>query len=79
MSIGLVPCETCSHRRGLHKQGGRCSFIGCKCDAFVGVVEAPAEELSGKVIQIAVPDGFGVTVTLTPLTIRETKLEEEGS
>lgn len=68
MSIALVPCADCSHRRGLHKGGGKCGQPACSCPAFHAVVEAPAdEELRGKVIQIAVPEGYAVTVTLTPV------------
>lgn len=77
MSLGLVPCETCTHRRGLHPGGRSCRQPGCECAVFVGVVEAPPEETpSGKVIQIAVPDGFMVTVSLYPVTKDE---EEAGS
>lgn len=75
MSLATVLCESCRHRRGLHKGGGACASAdpepGCRCEAFAGaVVEAPAEEARtelGKVVQIVVPTGFAVEVRLIPM------------
>lgn len=74
MSIGVVPCEGCGHRRGLHKHGGQCAEAGCGCLGFVGTTLAePAEtDQPGKVVQVFVPDGFEVTIALT-------RVREEGS
>jgi len=81
VSLGLVPCERegCGHRRGLHKAGGPCAFAGagrdarCRCEAFVGELPSTpiAEEPAGRGVWIAVPDGFGLTIILTPIEKRE--------
>ncbi len=37
----LSPCGTCDHRRGLHKDDGRClgESSGCLCQHFIPSVE----------------------------------------
>lgn len=81
MTVGLVACTRCVHRRGLHKGGGRCGVAGCGCETFVGTIATLEEptETSGKGVWIAVPDGYVVTIVLTPVEPSVDVAEEEVS
>jgi hypothetical protein len=73
--IQLAKCETCQHRRGLHKGGGRCYEQECPCQAFAGelpeAVPATEDTGQGRLVSVIVPDGFWVTINLYPYTARD--------
>jgi hypothetical protein len=58
----------CGHIYVLHKADGDCRVNGCRCEEFTGGTPAPVEKPSHRKVCVDVPDGYGVTFSVLPLT-----------
>lgn len=76
-SRGLVTCQNCPHPSATHEPGGdrACRISDCGCRGFYSLEirndEALAEEAAGKSVVLVIPDGYEMTVTLTPIGVPE--------
>lgn len=67
--LPTAACETpdCGHIYVLHKADGGCRINGCRCEEFTAGARALVEKPAYRKVCVDVPDGYGVTFSVTPL------------